>query len=123
MTGTEMEQKKRHNAQSGNTVRGAKQNPENVAATKIQAGFRGYKVRKEMKDKNALDITNPKQRGNRRRASGKIVDSNRNTVPVVTTTTADGAISDLEEKSATKIQAGVRGFLVRRRNQKNNNKN
>lgn len=28
--------------------------------------------------------------------------------------------SDLEEQSATKIQAGIRGFLVRRRQKKNN---
>lgn len=68
---------------------------EENAATTIQANFRGYRVRKQLKD----------------------------TSPTVTNVeTIDGNIEkdkDLklkeEDKSATKIQAGVRGFLVRKK--------
>ncbi|XP_014205924.1 uncharacterized protein KIAA1683 homolog [Copidosoma floridanum] len=70
--------------------------PVDKAAAKIQAGFRGYRVRKQLQEErkakeigaDALDDTMEEQPG---RA--------------------------LEEKSATKIQAGVRGFLVRKRQQ------
>ncbi|XP_055588052.1 IQ domain-containing protein N [Uranotaenia lowii] len=60
---------------------------EDDAATKIQAGFRGYRVRKQMRGQGSSSGSQGSQRGTR----------------------------SLEEKSAAKIQAGVRGFLVRKR--------
>ncbi|XP_044010997.1 neuromodulin [Aphidius gifuensis] len=68
----------------------------NSAATKIQAGFRGYRVRKQLKLPKLFD--NNKAMDNK---SLKYQDTRKK----------------LEEKSATKIQAGIRGFLVRKRNQ------
>ncbi|XP_065206122.1 calponin homology domain-containing protein DDB_G0272472-like isoform X2 [Planococcus citri] len=63
------------------------------AATKIQAHFRGYKVRKSIKRSSSL---------NDLRDSASSSTSNLSTQP------------DLEKKVA-KIQAGVRGYLVRKR--------
>lgn len=83
---------------------------EENAATKIQAGFRGYRVRKQLK-KNLKMPTNehhhhynhhPSSSGNnggRRIVYGKIGKT----------------LTGQEEKSATKIQAGIRGFLVRKK--------
>lgn len=65
---------------------------EDDAATKIQAGFRGYRVRKQL------------QRSNQSRAAKENESTNG---------LQNGSV--LEEKSATKIQAGIRGFLVRKR--------
>ncbi|KAG8312780.1 hypothetical protein J6590_015964 [Homalodisca vitripennis] len=67
------------------------------AAAKIQAGFRGYKVRKEMKNGRSRRSSNPEQG----EAPQRIQHS-----------------GSVEESAATKIQAGVRGFLVRRKYQK-----
>nr|CAI5822459.1 unnamed protein product [Callosobruchus analis] len=69
------------------------------AATKIQAGFRGYKVRKQLKQKNESP------EGDKQRRSSR--PKNNTQIP-----------KEIEEKSAVKIQAGVRGFLVRRRQKK-----
>ncbi|KAL1501139.1 hypothetical protein ABEB36_006523 [Hypothenemus hampei] len=69
---------------------------ESEAATKIQAGFRGYQVRKQLKANKTVD----QKRQLRKRSSKENMKEN------------------LEEQSATKIQAGVRGFLVRRRQKK-----
>lgn len=76
---------------------------EENAATKIQAGFRGYRVRKQLKKTlkpSALDGHHHHESTNntRRNVYGKI-----------------GKALGQEEKSATKIQAGVRGFLVRKK--------
>lgn len=71
----------KHNQTSGGGL-----SEEEYAATKIQAGFRGYKLRKQLKNDAA-----------------KIIDS-----------TSVHAKKD-EEKSATTIQAGIRGFLVRKK--------
>lgn len=85
---------------------------EEDAATKIQAGFRGYRVRKQLKENqnsNRNQITNATShrrnnslhRNNERKtANGFMLKSNK---------------SIEEEKCATKIQAGVRGFLVRKK--------
>ncbi|GJQ66475.1 hypothetical protein Trydic_g4471, partial [Trypoxylus dichotomus] len=83
-----------------------KKNMESEAATKIQASFRGYQVRKQLKNKLARDNM---KRTARRRSLGRITE----------TKSANKQPSDLEEQSATKIQAGIRGFLVRRRQKKN----
>ena len=70
----------------------------NSAATKIQAGFRGYRVRKHLNK----DVKPARPR----RETFASPDSVTN-----------GSPTSLEEKSATKIQAGIRGFLVRKRQQ------
>lgn len=67
---------------------------EQAAATKIQAGFRGYRVRKQMKQTK------------KNNCNGLITTNNRN---------PNSRKGSLEEKSATKIQAGIRGFLVRKK--------
>lgn len=64
------------------------QSEEEDAATKIQAGFRGYRVRRQLKDSKKI--------------------KQNNLTPVIPPP------SD-QEKSATKIQAGFRGFLARKK--------
>ncbi|XP_025833730.1 uncharacterized protein LOC112903956 [Agrilus planipennis] len=87
-------------------------NMEEVAATKIQASFRGYQVRKQLKTKNGGTEAISQGRVGRRKNSGKLRSSD---VSAVSKNTSAKKNSDIEERSATKIQAGVRGFLVRRR--------
>lgn len=70
---------------------------EENAATKIQANFRGYRVRKQLKDTSPTTVTNV-----------ETVDGNIERVD------KDVKLKE-EDKSATKIQAGVRGFLVRKK--------
>lgn len=85
--------------------------PEELAATKIQAGFRGYRVRKQLKDSeninqpqsNIITRSSSQQNGNNNKENRR---SNQHFQP------RKGSI---EEKSATKIQAGIRGFLVRKK--------
>ncbi|KAF2898686.1 hypothetical protein ILUMI_07487 [Ignelater luminosus] len=97
-------------AKRKNAVIVKEKNMEEVAATKIQASFRGYQVRKQLKLKNGgVDSIN-QRRSLRRKSSGKLRGSEK--------AAQNSKPTDLEEKSATKIQAGVRGFLVRRRQQK-----
>ncbi|XP_050295007.1 titin-like isoform X2 [Anthonomus grandis grandis] len=90
---------KRNNAIISSTT--VEKNMEQEAATKIQAGFRGYQVRKQLKAKNASTVDQKRQL--RKRSSRENMKD---------------PAKDLEEKSAVKIQAGVRGFLVRRRQKK-----
>ncbi|KAG7204232.1 hypothetical protein KM043_002060 [Ampulex compressa] len=76
----------------------------NVAATKIQANFRGYRVRKHLKDTNSETKQGHEQQpGRKKEADGTPKKQENN--------------ESIEEKSATKIQAGIRGFLVRKRQQ------
>lgn len=87
---------------------------EEDAATKIQAGFRGYRVRKQLKENlnngpNRNQITNATshrrnnsvQRNNERKTANGYALTSKKSID--------------EEKCATKIQAGVRGFLVRKK--------
>lgn len=71
----------------------------NSAATKIQAGFRGYRVRKQLKQPQINDEN--------------IMDNNN----IIKSLKYQDPKKKLEEKSATKIQANIRGYLVRKRNQ------
>ncbi|XP_057665492.1 putative uncharacterized protein DDB_G0282133 isoform X2 [Diorhabda carinulata] len=82
-------------------------NMEAEAATKIQAGFRGYQVRKQLKLKNGSSDMNTRKSSMKSKSSGS--------------DTSKSQSSDLEQQSAVKIQAGVRGFLVRRRQKKQSN--
>uniref|UniRef100_A0A6V7MBH3 Myosin motor domain-containing protein n=1 Tax=Bracon brevicornis TaxID=1563983 RepID=A0A6V7MBH3_9HYME len=75
----------------------------NTAATKIQANFRGYRVRKQLKEN--LTPTASTENG--------IYDISEGQKKIKRQDTKNS----LEEKSATKIQAGIRGYLVRKRNQ------
>ncbi|XP_076666409.1 uncharacterized protein LOC143368000 [Andrena cerasifolii] len=93
----------------------------NVAATRIQANFRGYRVRKRLKELNqdlglessgtaVLDREREQRRLRKERLEG---GGGRSTIP----SEENAAKESLEEQSATKIQARVRGFLVRKRQQ------
>uniref|UniRef100_A0A182NCV1 Uncharacterized protein n=1 Tax=Anopheles dirus TaxID=7168 RepID=A0A182NCV1_9DIPT len=72
---------------------------EDDAATKIQAGFRGYRVRKQMRGQGPAG--GPAANG---AASGAGGAGSGHAPP-----------GTVEDKSATKIQANVRGFLVRKK--------
>lgn len=75
------------------------------AATKIQAGFRGYRVRKQLKESRTKLMNHNNNNG---------IDVNLSSPPNLK---KQDSRATLEEKSATKIQAGIRGFLVRKRHQ------
>ncbi|KAH8358496.1 hypothetical protein KR093_000475 [Drosophila rubida] len=116
---------------------------EESAAVKIQAGFRGYRVRKQLYRSNKPSNTNrisgnilPSQRfaANPRTSSGRrqqqstqftrhqtnILMEERQKYPKAT---VDGQqvpasspdVASIEDRCATKIQAGFRGFLVRKK--------
>ncbi|XP_012255021.2 abnormal spindle-like microcephaly-associated protein homolog [Athalia rosae] len=79
----------------------------NAAATKIQAGFRGYRVRKQLKESGIENDGSPATSESETSFSP----------PPLKRQDTSTRIKTLEDKSATKIQAGVRGFLVRKRQQ------
>lgn len=76
---------------------------EDDAATKIQAGFRGYRVRKQMRQGRSGSGSGSSCGGGS--SSGSQAQRSPRVSKKVT----------LEDKSAAKIQAGVRGYLVRKR--------
>lgn len=76
---------------------------EDDAATKIQAGFRGYRVRKQMRQGRSGSGSGSSSGG------GSCSGSQAQRSPRVSKKVT------LEDKSAAKIQAGVRGYLVRKR--------
>jgi myosin heavy subunit len=84
----------------------------NMAASKIQAGFRGYKVRKQLRENTEEENKNgPRSQGSRPQSA------NQEEEEEVMKATNETPAGDIEERSATKIQAGVRGYLVRKRRQ------
>lgn len=109
---------------------------EESAAIKIQAGFRGYRVRKQLyrlsKSNSSRTNGHLSQRYANQHSSGArrqqrqqhphindfIMEENQPQLPKA----ADGQphpvtadVSSVENRSATKIQAGFRGFLVRKK--------
>ncbi|XP_011863662.1 PREDICTED: uncharacterized protein KIAA1683 homolog isoform X2 [Vollenhovia emeryi] len=82
----------------------------NTAATKIQANFRGYRVRKQLKE-STQRRRQQQQPQNQQDQQLEHTKSKEHLLKRQNTREA------LEEKSATKIQAGIRGFLVRKRQQ------
>lgn len=80
---------------------------EESAATKIQAGFRGYRVRKQLKDVDATPNGNRLSNKTHRNATNCNDDAKCHQLK-----SSDSL--DIE-KCATKIQAGIRGFLVRKK--------
>lgn len=80
---------------------------EEDAATKIQAGFRGYRVRKQLKQNFDDDSapSNPNQRNSNNAYRNEDTNGQR---------FKPNKAMD-KEKCATKIQAGIRGFLVRKK--------
>ncbi|XP_023705424.1 microtubule-associated protein futsch isoform X2 [Cryptotermes secundus] len=80
----------------------------NTAASKIQAGFRGYKVRKQLRENTEDKKNGPRNQGSRPQSVNQ-----KEEVEATNQTPA----GDVEERSATKIQASVRGYLVRKRRQ------
>ncbi|CAK9822906.1 hypothetical protein ANTRET_LOCUS1342 [Anthophora retusa] len=87
-----------------------------VAATKIQANFRGYRVRKRLKKTRndekikCLDTRNNRGKNKRHRSEEKEEGSS-------SVSNEEKTRESLEEKSAVIIQAQVRGYLVRKKNQ------
>lgn len=61
---------------------------------------------------NGSSDKNNQRRQLRRKSSGRLTETNR------TPQNKPKESNEIEEKSAVKIQAGVRGFLVRRRQKK-----
>lgn len=89
----------------------------NTAATKIQANFRGYRVRKQMKESQRR---RPQQQQDQQQQDQQQQDRQQQqdpTKPKDHLLKRQNTREALEEKSATKIQAGIRGFLVRKRQQ------
>lgn len=91
----------------------------NTAATKIQANFRGYRVRKQMKDSTQRHRQQQQQQlqQNQQDQQQDHHQQHEHTKPKDHLLKRQNTREKLEEKSATKIQAGIRGFLVRKRQQ------
>lgn len=104
---------------------------EESAAIKIQAGFRGYRVRKQLIGRpHSRNTSNGYQglnsilrRQQRHQHSGMSQNQSSNSNGVQTSAPAqlreerrgDSESVSVEDRCATKIQAGVRGFLVRKK--------
>ncbi|KAH8306242.1 hypothetical protein KR018_004998 [Drosophila ironensis] len=100
---------------------------EESAAIKIQAGFRGYRVRKQIhkssKSTNSASghrLSNPNPRRNQRqRPQANALMENQGNAPRPPKgddqkANGESGGKSVEDRSATKIQAGFRGFLVRK---------
>ncbi|XP_017005102.2 abnormal spindle-like microcephaly-associated protein homolog [Drosophila takahashii] len=96
---------------------------EESAAIKIQAGFRGYRVRKEIhrssKSANPRLSTNNSRRNQRQRPKNNALMENQANSGKPRTVdqeaTSENGGKSVEDRCATKIQAGFRGFLVRKK--------
>ncbi|XP_011333507.1 abnormal spindle-like microcephaly-associated protein homolog isoform X2 [Ooceraea biroi] len=86
----------------------------NTAATKIQANFRGYRVRKQLKESTQRRRQKHQQQQDQQLDQEKRQNQSKPKDPLLKRQNTREA---LEEKSATKIQAGIRGYLVRKRQQ------
>ncbi|XP_031617949.1 abnormal spindle-like microcephaly-associated protein homolog [Contarinia nasturtii] len=84
---------------------------EEDAAIKIQAGFRGYRVRKQLKQCNGNLASG---QSNQRNANNACVYRNDRSEELNGQRYKSSKQLD-KEKCATKIQAGIRGFLVRKK--------
>ncbi|XP_072749747.1 uncharacterized protein [Anoplolepis gracilipes] len=88
----------------------------NTAATKIQANFRGYRVRKQLKESTQRRRQSQQQHQDSLAQQQKQQQQER-PKPKEHLFKRQNTREALEEKSATKIQAGIRGYLVRKRQQ------
>lgn len=91
----------------------------NTAATKIQANFRGYRVRKQLKESSTSQRRRQQasQQQQQQQQQPQQLESRQQSKPKDAFLKRQNTREALEEKSATKIQAGIRGFLVRKRQQ------
>lgn len=95
---------------------------EESAAIKIQAGFRGYRVRKQLYRLNSSSSSSNRSKGRqsssrpsalRRQQQQQQRAMEERLQQEGGQQTADG--QTVEDRCATKIQAGFRGFLVRKK--------
>ncbi|KYN18458.1 PREDICTED: transcription activator MSS11 isoform X1 [Trachymyrmex cornetzi] len=90
----------------------------NTAATKIQANFRGYRVRKQLKESTQRRRQQQQNQQDQKRNQQQLQQQQQEHMkPKEHLLKRQSTREALEEKSATKIQAGIRGFLVRKRQQ------
>ncbi|XP_033235940.1 abnormal spindle-like microcephaly-associated protein homolog [Drosophila pseudoobscura] len=102
---------------------------EEIAAIKIQAGFRGYRVRKQAhqstKPANSnrfgnrfLNLQSKRNQNQRHRPNNSAhIEHQMNSTRYDDSNSAkeENAAKSVEDRCATKIQAGFRGFLVRKK--------
>ncbi|XP_011194898.1 abnormal spindle-like microcephaly-associated protein homolog [Zeugodacus cucurbitae] len=96
---------------------------EENAAIKIQAGFRGYRVRKQVQNQPRPNAPNYCEQQRQQHNSEPLhLNIGNRTTPqnINAATNSKGSIFEVEsstkeDQCATKIQAGVRGFLVRKK--------
>jgi len=96
----------------------------NTAATKIQANFRGYRVRKQLKESTQRrrhsqyeQQRQQQQQQQQNRQDQQLNQGKNQPKPKESLLKRQSTREALEEKSATKIQAGIRGYLVRKKQQ------
>lgn len=90
----------------------------NTAATKIQANFRGYRVRKQLKESTQRRRQSQQQQHQQPQHQQQNQQQHQeHSKSKEHLFKRQNTRETLEEKSATKIQAGIRGFLVRKRQQ------
>ncbi|XP_052855966.1 uncharacterized protein LOC128264504 [Drosophila gunungcola] len=91
---------------------------EESAAIKIQAGFRGYRVRKEIHRSSKSNNPHPRRNQRQRSKNNALMEAQGNPPRPSGGDQQSGSENggkSVEDRSATKIQAGFRGFLVRKK--------